>query len=129
MKVILLRELILFSISFIVMFLIYEILIFRLSKKLLGKETELIEASYLEKKYKLDMGKVSYKGLRNTIAFVSSFDIALIVSIIANINNFILEILVGFISMVGIILISYHIVYLVYKKKGMIKNESKRNRG
>ncbi len=129
MKVILLRELILFSISFIVMFLIYEILIFRLSKKLLGKETELIEASYLEKKYKLDMKKVNYKKLRNVIAFVSSFDIALIVSIIANLNNFILEILVGFISMVGIILISYHIVYLVYKKKGMIKNESKRNRG
>lgn len=129
MKVILLRELILFSISFIVMFLIYEILIFRLSKKLLGKETELIEASYLEKKYKLDMKKVNYKKLRNVIAFVSSFDIALIVSIIANLNNFILEIIIGFISMVLIILISYHMVYLVYKKKGMIKNESKRNRG
>jgi len=122
------EELILFILAFLAIFLIYEIVLFRMAKKVLGKDLELTEINYLEKKYKLDMKKVNYKRLRHVVALTSSFDIALTVSIIMLFKSFVLEIIVGFISLIILILISYHIVYLVYKKKGMIKNDTKRNR-
>ena len=80
--------------------------------------------TYLVRKYHLDMEKVSYPQLLQIIALVSSFDIALIVSIILMIENFILSMIIGFISTIIIILVSYHLVYLFYKKKGLIKDES-----
>ena len=122
------EELILFGLAFLTVFLIYEVVIFRLAKKILKRDVELSEVNYLEKKYKLDMKKINYKSLKHVIAFTSSLDIALVVSIIMLFKSFALEIIVGFISLIILILISYHIVYLIYKKKGMIKNESKRNR-
>ena len=122
------EELILFGLAFLTVFLIYEVVLFRLAKKVLGKDLELTEINYLEKKYKLDMKKVNYKRLRHVVALTSSFDIALTVSIIMLFKSFALEIIVGFISLIILILVSYHIIYLIYKKKGMIKNESKRNR-
>ena len=122
------EELILLGLTFIFVFLIYEIVIFRLAKKVLGSDIKLVEVDYLEKRYKFDMKKVNYNRLKHVIAFTSSLDIALVVTIIMFFKNFWLEIIVGFISSLLIIIISYHIVYLIYKKKGMIKNESKRNR-
>lgn len=122
------EELALLGLTFIFVFLIYEIVIFRLAKKVLGSDIKLVEVDYLEKRYKFDIKKVNYNRLKHVIAFTSSLDIALVVTIIMFFNNFWLEIIVGFISSLLIIIISYHIVYLIYKKKGMIKDESKRNR-
>ena len=120
------QEFVLFLITFLFVLLIYEIFIVRRTKKKKKKkeEYEPVEVSYLVKKYKLDLKKVNYNRLLQVISFTSSLDIALIVSIILFIKNFILEILIGFICTLFIILVSYHIVYLIYKKKGMIKNES-----
>ncbi len=121
-------ELILFLISFVLVFLLYQIFIVRRAKSKKNPK-EPFEVTYLVSKYKLDLKKVNYKNLLRVISIVSSFDIALVVSIIVLLKSFILEIIVGFISILVIILVSYHLVYLIYKKKGMIKNESKRNRG
>ena len=122
------EELVLLGLTFIFVFLIYEIVIFRLAKKVLGNDIKLVEVDYLEKRYKFDIKKVNYNRLKHVIAFTSSLDIALVVTIIMFFKNFWLEVIVGFISSLVIIIISYHIVYLIYKKKGMIKDESKRNR-
>ena len=121
-------ELILFLISFVLVFLLYQIFIVRRAKSKKNPK-EPFEVTYLVLKYKLDLKKVNYKNLLRVISIVSSFDIALVVSIIVLLKSFILEIIVGFISILVIILVSYHLIYLIYKKKGMIKNESKRNRG
>ena len=121
-------ELILFLISFVLVFLLYQIFIVRRAKSKKNSK-EPFEVTYLVSKYKLDLKKVNYKNLLRVISIVSSFDIALVVSIIVLLKSFILEIIVGFISILVIILVSYHLIYLIYKKKGMIKNESKRNRG
>lgn len=123
----LIKELILFLIAFIIVFLLYRIIIVRRAKSK-KKPKEPLEVTYLVNKYKLDLEKVSYKRLLNVISIVSALDIALVVSIIVLLKSFILEMIVGFISTLVIILASYHLVYLVYKKKGMIKDESKRNR-
>ena len=120
-------ELILFLISFVLVFLLYQIFIVRRAKSKKNPK-EPFEVTYLVLKYKLDLKKVNYKNLLRVISIVSSFDIALVVSIIVLLKSFILEIIVGFISILVIILVSYHLVYLFYKKKGMIEDESKRNR-
>ena len=118
------EEVILFIGSFIFVFIIYQVFIVSRAKKNKDKKNkrEPFEVMYLKKMYKnLDFKKIPYNQLLQLIAIVSSIDISLIVSIVSNINNFWLEILVGFTSTILIILISYNLIYLFYKKKGMIK--------
>ena len=131
------QELILFLLSFLLVFIIYQIFIVRRAKpkKLVNKKDkrikepkEPLEVTDLVSRG-LDLKKVDYNKLLFVVSMVSSIDIALVVTIIMLLKVFILEIIVGFISTIGIILLSYQLVYLVYKKKGMINNESKRNRG
>lgn len=128
------EELGLFILSFIFVLLIYQIFIIRPAKKRKNKKSkgrkkkedtskELFEIKYLQARYKLDMKKINYNQLLQICAITSSFDISFIVYLIGIINNFILRILGGFIFTLGIIMLSYHLVYLFYKKKGMIINE------
>ena len=119
------QDIILFILTFLFTFIIYQLFIVRKakSKKKKKNKWEVIEISYLVKKYKLDMEKISYNQLLQIVALTSSFDIALIVTIILMFDNFILEIIVGFIAMFLIIMISYHLIYIFYKRKGMILDE------
>lgn len=127
------EELGLFILSFIFVLVIYQIFIIRPLKKKNNKSKgrkkkddsskELFEIKYLQARYKLDMKKINYNQLLQICAITSSFDISFIVYLIGIINNFILRVLGGFIFTLGIIMLSYHLVYLFYKKKGMIINE------
>ena len=127
------EELGLFILSFIFVLLIYQIFIIRPAKKRNNNKSkgrkkkedtskELFEIKYLQARYKLDMKKINYNQLLQICAITSSFDISFIVYLIGIINNFILRVLGGFIFTLGIIMLSYHLVYLFYKKKGMIIN-------
>ena len=119
------EELVLFLVCFVLVFIAYQIFIVSKAKKNKDKKNrrEPFEVLYLKKMYKnLDFKKIPYNQLLQIIAIISSFDISLIVSIIASIDNFWLEVLVGFVSTMVIIVASYHLIYLFYKKKGMIKN-------
>ena len=120
------EDLVMFILGFIFIFIVYQIVFISKAKKdksKRGRKKEMIEIMYLKKVYKnLDFKKIPYNQLLQIIAIVSSLDISLIVSIIMKFNNFWIEILVGFISTIVIILFSYHLVYLFYKKKGMVKN-------
>ena len=128
------EELGLFILSFIFVLLIYQIFIIIPAKKRKNNKSkgrkkkedtskELFEIKYLQARYKLDMKKINYNQLLQICAITSSFDISFIVYLIGIINNFILRVLGGFFFTLGIIMLSYHLVYLFYKKKGMIINE------
>ena len=128
------EELGLFILSFIFVLLMYQIFIIIPAKKRKNNKSkgrkkkedtskELFEIKYLQARYKLDMKKINYNQLLQICAITSSFDISFIVYLIGIINNFILRVLGGFIFTLGIIMLSYHLVYLFYKKKGMIINE------
>ena len=128
------EELGLFILSFIFVLLIYQIFIIipakkrknnksKVRKKKEDTSKELFEIKYLQARYKLDMKKINYNQLLQICAITSSFDISFIVYLIGIINNFILRVLGGFIFTLGIIMLIYHLVYLFYKKKGMIINE------
>lgn len=120
------EEVILFLLTFLLVLVIYELFIVRKyrrnDKDKKENEKDPFEILYLVKRYNLDMRKVSYNQLLQLVALVSSFDIALIVSIITRFKSFLLILLVGIILTFIVIIVSYHFIYLFYKKKGMIKN-------
>ena len=119
------QELILFSLSFILIYVFYQFFVVFRAKKNYKKKNrkEPIEVLYLVNRYNLDLKKINYGQLLQIIALTSSFDIALSVSFIVNVKNFFLEVVGGFLFMIIVILISYHCIYLFYERKGMIKND------
>ena len=122
------QELILFLMSFVLVFIIYQIFIIipvkrsRTSKKKNVVKKDPLEVKYLSAMYGLNLKKVNYNQLLQICAIVSSLDISICVSLIGLVNGLLTELFVGFISIVALIYVSYYFVYLFYKKKGMIKN-------
>ena len=121
------EEIVLFLMTYVFVFIIYQIFIISPAKKRkknnVKSDKELFEIKYLVSKYKLDLDKISYNQLLQICALISSFDISIAVSVVALENNFLVDMLFGFTTIFILIFISYHMVYLFYKKKGMIKNE------
>ena len=114
------EELILFLLTFLFVFLLYEIFIVSPRKKANSKKKEIIEIKYLDSKYPLDFKKIPYAQLLQICAITSSIDIAIVVTVLARLDNYWLIILVGLFLILVLIIFSYHLVYLFYKKKGMI---------
>ena len=117
------KEIILFLMTFVFIFIIYELLIVNRAKKNIRKKKdnkEPVEVKYLVFKYKLNLKKIDYNKLLHVVALVSSFDMALIVSIAILFDSYMVQLLIMLLLVVPVILISYHIVYLIYKKKGLI---------
>lgn len=117
------QEFILFIMSFIFIFVVYEIFVVRSAKKNQKKKKknkEPAEIKYLVAKYKFDLKKLDYNRLLHICALVSSFDMAIIVSIALLFDTYVLQLLMALVLVVPLVLLSYHIVYLVYKKKGLI---------
>ena len=120
------EEFILFGMTYLFVFIIYQIFVIgpaKKRKKKNNKDKEIIEVKYLILRYKIDLDKISYNQLIQICALVSSFDISIAVGVMTLFNNFLLQMLLGFTTIFILIFISYHMVYLFYKKKGMIKNE------
>ena len=117
------EEVVLFLMSFIFIFIVYEIFVVSKAKKNEKKKKDNkqpMEVKYLVLKYKFDLKKVNYHKLLHVCAFVSSLDMAVIVSLAMLFDSYMLQLLVVLVLVVPMILISYHIVYLIYKKRGLI---------
>lgn len=89
-----------------------------------------VEVQYMVNRYKLDMKNINYRKFLKSISLVGSLDMALAVIIIYNVNNIILQLLIGFIVLIPLILISFKLLANYYIKKGFGKDERKfeRNR-
>ena len=74
------------------------------------------------KLHRIDLKVIDYKKLLLVISIVSSFDIALLVSLVSMIHSYILEIVIALFLIIPLILISYHIIGIYYVKKGLIKD-------
>lgn len=119
------EELLLFIMSYVLIFVIYQLFIVIPAKKRNNKKKcnkELLEIKYLKVKYNLDLKRINYNQLVQICGIVSSLDISIAVYLVTLVKSLFLEILVGFISVFFLIFISYYLVYLFYKRKGMIKN-------
>jgi len=116
------EELILFLMSFVVVYLVYQIFIIRKAKRRNSTKRP-VEVTYLINKYHLDIKRIDYKKLLQCVSIVSSLDISLLVSIVLIFNNFIYQLLLVVLLVVPVILISYHVVGVYYVRKGLIINE------
>lgn len=123
------KEIILFIVCFWIVLLAYEIIfIIPMKKYKEGKlkkkkeKKELAEIRYLVSKYNLDMKKVNYNQLLQIVALISSFDITIIVTIVALVDNYLLSLLMCMLLVIPVVMVSYWLVFKFYKKRGMIKN-------
>ena len=114
-------ELILFFFCFLLILVIYEIFIVSKAKKNKSRKYP-IEVKYLIFKYHLNMRKVNYPQLLQIVALVSSFDIALIVSLVMLADSYLWQILAILVLVLPVILVSYHFVGSFYRKRGMTKD-------
>lgn len=115
------KEFILFLMTFLFVFLIYQIFIIRKYKKGKAKK-QLPEINYLLYKYHINLKKINYKRLLNIVAFTSSLDIALLVTITFLLDSLFIELLVVLVLAIPTIIVSYGIIGKYYKKKGLVKN-------
>ena len=119
------EEVILFIMTFGVLFVFYQIAFIVPAKKGVTKKEkkkELLEIRYLKARYHLDFDKIQYNQLLQLCAITSCFDMAIAVTIVSFIHSLLWEIVVGFVVVGLLIFASYHLIYLFYKKKGMVKN-------
>lgn len=129
-----LEEVLLFLICFILVLILYEIFIVLPMKnyrknKIKGKKVKKerndpVEVKYLIFKYGLNIEKVDYNKLLRIVSLVSSFDIAIVVSMVAIIEKFgyVWQMILSIVIIIPLFLITYGLVAKYYKKKGMIKN-------
>ena len=110
------EQVILFLLTFLVVYLIYLFLII-LRKKKLDKYDQSTEMRYLAMRYQLNMKKLNMKKIAHILALTNAFIIATTVTVMSLISDFILGILVAFVTLFPLILICYHIIGSYYKKK------------
>ena len=116
-----LDQILVFILTFLFVFIIYEAFLIKKCKKDKRRKKP-VEVTYLINKYKLDINKVNYKKLLNTISIISALDISLAVSIISLLKDFYLQLAVGFVLIMALIVVSYDIVGKIYNNKGCCNN-------
>ena len=116
------EEVLLFLMTYVFVFLIYQLFVISKSKRKNSKKMP-VEVNYLISVYKIDIDKINYKKLLLLISLVSSLDISIIVTLVLVFNSYFVKLIVSLLITIPIIILSYHLVGNYYKKKGMIKND------
>ncbi|MBE6144015.1 MAG: hypothetical protein E7169_00350 [Firmicutes bacterium] len=110
-------EEVLFSLGIFVLLYLFYLITVICRKQKLDKFMEGAEVTYLKRRYNLSLKKVSKKLLANIIALTNSFVISLTCLSLVLIKNYILKLMVAFIILVPLIIISYHIIGTILKRK------------
>ncbi len=115
------KEIILFIMTFLLVYIFYQVFIIKKSKRRNSKKRP-AEVNFLIYKYNIDIKKLDYKKLLNVVAITSSLDISLMVSIVSIIKSVLIQIVLALVLVIPIFLLSYYIVAKYYIKKGYVKN-------
>lgn len=110
------KELIIYIITFLIIFLCYFLFVI-IRKKKLEKFRENIYVEYLARVYKLDISRIRIKDLALSVALINSFIIATTVFILGFINSWIFKFVLGFIVLIPLQLLMYHIVGKIFRKR------------
>ena len=113
------NEIILFLMTYLFVFFIYQIFIIRKAKRKNSKKRPM-EVNYLINKYHVDIKRINYKKLLLIISLVSSLDISILVTIILIFDSYFIKIVIALLLVIPIIVISYHFIGSYYKKNGMV---------
>ena len=116
------KEVIIFLITYLLMLMIYLVFVVW-NKKALRKIKRGAEARYLKAKYKLDIKEIETKTFALHIALINSFIIAITLSLIFIVDNYLIMILLAIFLVMSLILILYHLLGKYYQKQlGVKKN-------
>ncbi len=110
-------SLILFGISYIILFIIYIIFfyLFGLKKKTILKS---IQVEYITSKFKIDKKKLKPKKIGLIISFIDPLIISLTSTIVSLPKwNYVIELLLGFVLLMAFIYSIYEIVGRILKRK------------
>lgn len=110
------EKLILFPLTFIVVYLVYNFLVIRRDDKLL-KLKKSTEFMYLKNIYKVDFSKYDFKWLAKKVILTNCFIISLVVTIVSFIDSIVIMLLVGFVILIPGILIGYYLLSKYLKSK------------
>ena len=110
------KELILYLITFIVSYLFYIVFVLK-RKNVLKKFSEGKEITYLKVKYGVRVNEKNFKSIANKIFLANSFILATTVCVICMFENLFIELIVGIVTLVLLILATYHLIGIYYKKK------------
>lgn len=111
--------LITYIITFIAVYIIYFLFVVK-RKKVADKLKKSLEVRYLINRYHINIDNINPRTLSNRIALCNSFIISTTFIIILFVDNFILKMLLGFLTLFPLILIGYHLL-----AKSLIKKEGK----
>ena len=115
------KELLLYFIMFVLIYLFY--VIFVLSRKnVLKKFSEGKEAKYLKYRYGIKISDKNIKEIANIIFLSNSFILTITVYIIGLFDSMILQLLIGIVVLLVLILLIYHFIGIYYKSKQGGKN-------
>lgn len=103
--------------TFLTVFLIYYLFVIR-RKKYLDKFIKGKEVLYLKKVYKLKIKEDDYKKIAYIIALTNSFIISITIFIVSFFKYFFVQLLIGFVIVMVLIVVSYHIIGKTLKKTG-----------
>ena len=106
-------EIILFLGTFLIVFIVYLLFVIRRGKYL-NKFLEGKEIKYLKKVYKVKITKDNEKKIALLVALSNSFIISVAVAIVCLFNNIFLQMIIGFISVITLILLCYHIIGKIF---------------
>ena len=109
------KEIIFFIVTFVFVYLVYYMFVIN-KKKSLEKWQNGKEMTYLKTVYKIKI--IDLKKMANVIALSNAFIVATTISIVSIFNNFVSQMLIGFVVLIVLILGVYHIIGKYYQKKG-----------
>lgn len=110
------RELTYAIVAFFIIYGFY--LIFVISRKRkLEQFKKNIYVVYLQTSYGIDLAKISFKKMANTIVLANAFIIALTFLAISAIPNYILKMISGFLLLIPFQFLIYHLIGRYYQKK------------
>lgn len=116
-----------FSITFLLIILIYMVFINR-KRKNMKTEGSFTEPSYLFNRFNLSTRKISYKKVMWLTTFLNAFIIALTASVVVNIKSLLLELLVGFVMLLVLIFLGYEVLGRILVARGYTKgNDDERS--
>ena len=115
------KELELFIFTFLVIYLSYIIFVL-CRKKVLQKFPNSISAIYLKNRYNVVITDKNIRKVAHTVFLANSLILSLSVSIVCYFKSFIVGLLVCIVPLVLMIVVFYHIIGIIFGKKGGKKN-------
>lgn len=108
-----------FIFSFVLIYIIYYVFCIRKTRRGVKVPSEV---QCLISLYKLDVHKFSYRKFVYIVGLVTSFDIAIVASIVSKVEGMVWQILFGFVAVVPVVVLSFIFLGKYYQNKQLQDN-------